>query len=534
MTTTCGACGASEQTGAFCAVCGTPTVATSRRGDLSPQLAMTTEPEMRESTRRASAQMLRAASDAATAAPPTAPLAGVGRRAGAYVLDLLAVSLVAGAVGLVVALTTGVFDAMAAVGEASTAMGASAAASEAFAALGTVYGAMGLVSLLGWVGLGLADGLTGRTLGNRLLGIRTDAADPALGTDAPVGAGRGLLRWLVLALCGVLPLIGTVLVLVSPTFDSSGRRQGWHDKAARSVVRDVRGAPPRSFAPASGGVRPAAPEEGSAAAAAGSGSPAVEDPWSFPAAERGTGGIITGVPGAPGTGAAPADARPADAAVESHTVHRVAGAPGAQPTPAVDPTVDPAVDQGAPTVPVAQQPPVQPAPVQPAPVQPAPVQQAPVPPVAPVQPAAAPAAESPAEAEDFEDIEATRFSVSSRRAAGDGSAPPRIVVEVDPGRRVTVASRMLVGRNPQQDAGAPAMPLRLEDTTRSVSKTHLELLPESDGLRVTDLGSTNGSAVIAPDGTVHELVAGTPARVTAGWTVQAGARRLLVVGPDGA
>ncbi len=232
MTTTCGACGASEQTGAFCAVCGTPTVATSRSGDLSPQLAMTTEPEMRESTRRASAQMLRAASDAATTPPPAPPLAGVGRRAGAYVLDLLAVSLVVGAVGLVVALSTGVFDALAAVSEASTTMGASAAASEAFRALGLVYGVMGLVSLVGWVGLGLADGLTGRTLGHRLLGIRTDAVD----SEAPVGAGRGLLRWLVLALCGVVPLVGTVLVLVSPVFDSSGRRQGWHDKAARSVV----------------------------------------------------------------------------------------------------------------------------------------------------------------------------------------------------------------------------------------------------------------------------------------------------------
>ncbi|MFC7877928.1 RDD family protein [Isoptericola sp. NPDC057391] len=479
MTTTCTACGASGQSGAFCSVCGTPTVATAYRtpGPPTGSLEVTTEPELRERTRRAPDDLAGGARRGA--AEP--PLAGVGRRAGAYVIDLLALSLVAGvavaATALAVRLPARVADAAA----ATTAMGAEAAVRDAASAYLVVSLVGAAVSVLGWAGLALWDGLAGRTLGNIVLGIRTFSADGG----GPVGAGRGLLRWLVLALCGVVPLAGTVLVLVSPTFDSSGRRQGWHDKAARSVVRDVRGASPRSFAPAS----PSAPGP-----AAERSAPAPEDLWAFPAGQPATGGLITGVPGAAAAGA---DAPP-EGGVEAQTVHRATPDAFVAPAPA-------------------------PAPAEPAP---APV---PAPDPAPV-PVARP--EAPEPADDLDDLEATRFSVSSRRSAGDESLPPRIVVEVAPNRRVHVAARTLVGRQPQQDGGAPATLVRVEDPTRSVSKTHLELLPSAGGLQVTDLGSTNGSAVIAPGGQVQELVAGRPVTVAAGWVVQAGERRLTVVGQD--
>ncbi|MFI2103627.1 RDD family protein [Isoptericola sp. NPDC019693] len=525
MTTTCTACGASQQSGAFCAVCGTPTVASAYQApeDVRARLEVTTEPEMRESTRRASAEMLRAASAASRPGDESQPpLAGVGRRAAAYVLDVVTLSVLAGIVGGVVAVATGVPDAMAGAAEATTAMGAQAAAAEVVAALLPVYGVVGLVSLLGWVGLAAWEGTTGRTVGNSLLGIRTVAADGG----GPVGVGRDLLRWLVLAACGVLPLVGTVLVLVSPTFDSSGRRQGWHDKAARSVVRDVRGVAPRSFAPASGvsGVPsphvPGAPP----ATVVGGGAPDA-DPWAFPAGGREQGGIITGIPGSgPAAAAQPAQAPQApaeDPATPSLADTRLgtvtapaAGTSTAQPAPQSPPSPEP--PSQAPAVPAPVVPAAPPAPA-PSPVAPA---------DAVLGGAAAPGAD------ELEDLEATRFSVSSRRSTGDGTAPPRIVVEVDAGHRVTVASRTLVGRNPQQDDGAPAVLLRVDDPSRSVSKTHLELAPSPDGLRVTDLGSTNGSAVITPGGAVQELVAGSPVTVTAGWVVQAGARRLTVVGQD--
>ncbi|MCA5895064.1 RDD family protein [Isoptericola sp. NEAU-Y5] len=517
MTTTCGACGAAEQSGAFCTVCGTPTGVGPQPGLSAGQEA--TEPEMREATRRG-----------ATLAPPAAapatepPLAGVGRRAGAYLLDVLAVSIVSGVVAGILAVVTGVGEAMSALAEATTVMGATAASNELAGALAVVYGVAGLVSLAGWVLLALLDGLTGATLGNRLLGIRTVALDGG----GPVGAGRGLLRWLVLAGAGVLPLLGTVLVLVSPTFDATGRRQGWHDKAGRSVVRDVRGVPPRTFAPASAGPGVAA---AASAGAARAGAP-VPDPWAFPEAARDQGGLVTGVPGSSAAGTPPAQPDPQGAGhggpagaagpglydADPHTVHRAPvradGAGTAAPATPATPAQPPAQR------PVAQQPFLQ-QPAAPRPVAPA--------------PAAPPHAVAPAaDAEDLEDLEATRFSVSSRRSSGDGTMPPRIVVEIDPGRRVTVASRTLVGRNPQQDGAAPATLLSVPDATRSVSKTHLELVPTPEGLQARDLGSTNGSAVIAPDGTVHELVAGIPVTVTAGWVVQAGARRITVVGAGGA
>jgi len=507
MTTTCTACGASEQSGAFCSVCGTPTVATAYRtpGPPTGSLEVTTEPELRERTRRAPDDVARAASPQQPAGEP--PLAGVGRRAGAYVLDLLVLSLLAGVAATITAVAVRLPARLADLASASTQMGADAAAREAAGAYLTVSLVGGLVSLLGWLGLALWEGTTGLTVGNRLLGVRTVAADGG----GPIGAGRGVLRWLVLAACGVLPLVGTVLVLVSPTFDASGRRRGWHDKAARSVVRDVRGVAPRSFAPAS----PSAP------GAAGRVPAVVADPWAFPAAPPAAGGLITGVPGVADPAGRPAGVETPEegAGVEAHTVHRGA-APVAPPAPAVAPVAPepaPAQQQGGAPAPGA--PPA--TPPHPAPPAPAPEPLAPAP--------AAPVAPLP---DDLEDLEATRFSVSSRRSPGDGSVPPRIVVEIDPERRVHVATRTLVGRQPQQDGGAPATLLRVEDPTRSVSKTHLELVPTAQGLQVMDLGSTNGSAVIAPGGAVQELVVGRPVTVAAGWVVQAGARRLTVVGQD--
>lgn len=536
MTTTCTACGAPDQDGAFCAVCGTPTVVSPYRprpgrpaGETeASRIEATTEPELHGRTQRAPADVLRATAAAAAATEP--PLAGVGRRAGAYVLDLLAVSVLALVAAVVTGLATGVTEKTSAVAEASTQMGATAATAELAGALAVVYLVAGVVSLLCWVGLAVWEGRTGRTVGNSLLGVRTVAA----ADGGPVGVGRDLLRWLVLAACGILPVVGTVLVLVSPTFDSSGRRQGWHDKAARSVVRDVRGGTPPSFAPAS----PAAPEPaGRVTPVPGSPAPeaATPDPWAFPESRQAGGtGLITGVPGTGGAGQRTEHTGAGVGAdVDPSTVHRHTAADPADPAGTAPTQVQPAVPPsvGSPAAPPAV-PPAAPAAAS-QPVRPEPAAPEPLPPVV-AEPAAPVVAEpaAPQPEEDLEDLEATRFSVSSRRGPGDGSVPERIVVELDGDRRVPVDGRTLVGRNPQQDDGEPAAFLRLEDPTRSVSKTHLELSPTGQGLRVTDLGSTNGSAVIAPDGTVQELRPGSPVTVSGGWVVQAGARRLTVVGAD--
>ena len=75
---------------------------------------------------------------------------------------------------------------------------------------------------------GYLIGVQQQTLGMRALGIKVvDAA-----TGGQIGFGRGLLRYLVQFLTGLLCLVG----YFSPFFDGTKRNQGWHDKAANDFV----------------------------------------------------------------------------------------------------------------------------------------------------------------------------------------------------------------------------------------------------------------------------------------------------------
>uniref|UniRef100_UPI0020281ED3 RDD family protein n=1 Tax=Actinotalea sp. C106 TaxID=2908644 RepID=UPI0020281ED3 len=78
-------------------------------------------------------------------------------------------------------------------------------------------------------------GTRGWTIGKRLVGLRVLGAE----TGRPVGLGRALLRFLVPAAGSLACGVGQWVVYASPFFDSSGRRQGWHDKAAGTIVYDV-------------------------------------------------------------------------------------------------------------------------------------------------------------------------------------------------------------------------------------------------------------------------------------------------------
>jgi hypothetical protein len=60
---------------------------------------------------------------------------------------------------------------------------------------------------------------------------------------------------------------------------------------------------------------------------------------------------------------------------------------------------------------------------------------------------------------------------------------------------------VVLGRNPAAPSARPAaLPVRVDDPGRSVSKTHAAIVPEGDRVRVLDLRSTNGVAVTPPDG----------------------------------
>jgi uncharacterized RDD family membrane protein YckC len=70
-------------------------------------------------------------------------------------------------------------------------------------------------------------GIQGQTVGHRAAGIRVVDVN----TGAVIGPGRAAVRWIVLSITGAVCTLG----YWSPFFDSV-RRQGWHDKAANSVV----------------------------------------------------------------------------------------------------------------------------------------------------------------------------------------------------------------------------------------------------------------------------------------------------------
>jgi uncharacterized RDD family membrane protein YckC len=75
--------------------------------------------------------------------------------------------------------------------------------------------------------------LKGATLGKMAVGIRVvrvvDGQVPGWG---PSFARWGMAIGIGIVTCG----LGTLLVDISPFFDSSGNNQGWHDKVAKTVV----------------------------------------------------------------------------------------------------------------------------------------------------------------------------------------------------------------------------------------------------------------------------------------------------------
>jgi uncharacterized RDD family membrane protein YckC len=130
------------------------------------------------------------------------PIADMGTRLGALIIDWLIIYVPLGlAVGIVGAWTDS----------------------------GPGTAAIEIVSIVaGLLYFGILDGVYGATVGKRAVGIKV--IDQR--TGGVIGFGRGLVRWLVLAVTGSLCTIG----YWSPFFDSSGRRQGWHDKAADDLV----------------------------------------------------------------------------------------------------------------------------------------------------------------------------------------------------------------------------------------------------------------------------------------------------------
>lgn len=149
-------------------------------------------------------------------------LASPGKRLGARIIDAIVIFIavvVVGALG---------FGGGLAVGSAG---GDSDAA--AFAAVGAFFMTLMTIAVLTIAYEVTLTAIKGQTLGKMALGIRVARAD----NGGVPGWGKAIIRWALPALLGFIPLVGmlaTLLVYLSLLWDD--RRQGWHDKAAATVV----------------------------------------------------------------------------------------------------------------------------------------------------------------------------------------------------------------------------------------------------------------------------------------------------------
>ncbi len=364
------------------------------------------------------------------AAGTVAPLQ---RRAIAYIIDVL----IASAIGIVAGLIF--FGVWALTGRELTAL---------------LFGGpvLALVSLAWALVYTWMQGGAG-SIGMRAQGLRLVSAT----TGEPLGFGKALLRNLVWGLTAAF-VVGYFSVL----FDSSGRFQGWHDKAAGALMIDARVSKGDAHPETSAMVLPAPPAPSSVAVPVSAAQPAppVAQPVAPPTA------LPEETVVAPRTDA-PATGDPLISFVPGVT----------QPTPPRGPVVSPPAPAPQAPTPPASTPSVTTPPAPAAPAAPPPAPAAPAP--APAAPAAPPA---PVSAED--DIESTRISIPGHR----------LVFTWDDGQRVTVSGRTVFGRNPEQEPDAVVVVVR--DETRSLSKTHFEAGASPSGGWVMDRHSTNGTLVV--------------------------------------
>ena len=443
-----------------------------------------------------------------TSPPVAAPAATIGRRVGAFAIDLgVAYGIAAVLVGVAVPVVFGV--------------GATGDSASLAVAVVLAYLVVGGALLAWWLVYSAMQGGRG-SIGQRALGLQLQDVD----SRGRIGFWRAVWRNIVFGLAGSI-----VVGYFSPLFDSSGRRQGWHDMASRAVVHDIRAghATPRLDAtallaenPYLAAVSPQAAQPLYAALTRDVPAASAPAPAEAPPAVAGPApatrpiapvrpGVIDGVPwvtaGAPVTRAVQTDdfpsmTMPFPAATTTEPLTALFGA-GASAAPAPDPVAAPARPFASVASVVA-------------------------PPAAPARPLAsvvAPA--SVAFASSTDDLDETRLVVPppAQRAALYDEAPVLAVLTWDDGTRMAVYGRTLYGRNPANEDGAVSIPVR--DETLSLSKTHFEIGGDSTGAWIVDRHSTNGTTLVR-DGARIPLMPGVRTNVRAGDTFEFGDRRVAV------
>ena len=409
---------------------------------------------------------------------------------------------------------------------------------------GSIDTLMTMTTVSGLIVIALVAAMTawlwtrGYTPGHRLLGLRWAAWDGA----GPAGARS--VGWYALAGLVGTPTLGVVPIITLLVTDPQGRN--WIDRVCGTVV--VAAGPGGAAAPRPGPVAvpgaAGAPKPPGAPRAAGPAPAFVEDTQEQPAltasqlrdrlGAAATAGAASGPFAAPASAAAPAPEPIGDGPLFAPPPAPTgpAAAPGAgaavsPPAPAVGagfissvpwetggPAASPAPAASAPSAPGAM-PPVPPPPA----ARRLDRDRAAMPPVPP--PPAAPAAAAAAAPAAIDEGPTVARTALPRAGA---------TLVMDTGQRIAlVAPRTLLGRAPV--AVSPweeADTVPVTDPDRSISKTHLAVLLDGDRLSVRELGSTNGSAVVAADGARTTLLMGQDVAVPDGARVELGDRSFTV------
>ncbi|MET1019094.1 MAG: FHA domain-containing protein [Microterricola sp.] len=122
-------------------------------------------------------------------------------------------------------------------------------------------------------------------------------------------------------------------------------------------------------------------------------------------------------------------------------------------------------------------------------------------------------------------------------AAAAPATPPDgpLTLVLDSGQRVSLNGGLLIGRNPSNAVGSIQHELlALPDLSRTLSKTHALIEWAGGEIWVTDLGSTNGTALLGSadtDAPGEALPAGIRTPVPERWTLALGDRSLSFVKP---
>jgi len=457
---TCGSCGRALRDGArFCTGCGAPA---------APMIVVEAQPPTtrRQATGRRAARegagrtatavapRTGSATGAATSARPNVlppgfdgvrPV-GVGPRLGAFLVDTLVVLVVG------------------------------------IAVLGVtrqpVLGALAVLELA--IGFVVWEARTGRTVGNLALGLRAARVEEPL---AP-GLGRAVRRALVLGAGHLVGGVGQWAVVGSVAADRSPLHQGWHDRAGRAVVVDVRG--PRAA------VDPAA----RAAAAAAAATPQV------------TSTATAGAVAAP-----PTPATPPVPAVPSGPVAPAQVAPAAYAPPPAGPAVTPP----PPAAPFPPPPPV-------GSVPPAPGSGASFPPPPPGSGSPFPPP-PPGSGTPFPPAPA----VPPTPPPPSPTRPRTYILTLDTGEAMSVSGPGVIGRAPRpRDGERCDHVVRVDDPQRSLSRTHARFGIDARGFWVADAGSGNGTVLVLPSGQSVVVEPERPTPVPSGSTIRIGDRSLLV------